>query len=195
MSLRKAKLHTNNVVPHHQNQFLVSISISSREASSQSTRGMLWGREFYTHTPQLGEGTRHILDKMLQWCYVWRDVLNQQRALSCWLRMNPRPALDTWIKRVESQPSTTSYSWSCISRECRTRAACDHQGGSSPAAALSPPVPWLTGAQPPPHGRAGIASFGAKSVFWALCCLSWKCQIPFRASGVTEPKPGLANLA
>lgn len=115
--------------------------------SSQSTRGCLWGWELYTHTPQLGEDTRHMLDKKATM------VLPLQRCA----KPEENPVLLPWDEsqtcsgHLDEELPTTPYSWSCVSRECRTRAACAPREAPTPAAgaaALSPLVPWLTATTP-----------------------------------------------
>lgn len=202
LSLRKAKWDSCTQTrsrPVTKIGFLCQSAFPQGKPSSQSTCGMLGEGEFCTHTPQLGEDTRHMLDKTATM------VVPLQR----WAKLTGNAVLLTWdephtcfghLEKRRGVGASSHILFLILSFQGMRNKGCLWTTKEAPtpaagAAALSPPVHWLTETQPQPQGRVGIASFGAKSMFWALCCLSQKWQIPFRAPGVTEPKPGLASLA
>lgn len=89
LSLRKAKWDSCTQTrsrPVTKIGFLCQSAFPQGKPSSQSTCGMLGEGEFCTHTPQLGEDTRHMLDKTATM------VVPLQR----WAKLTGNAVLLTW---------------------------------------------------------------------------------------------------
>lgn len=121
--------------------FLCQSAFPQGKPSSQSTRGMLGEGEFCTHTPQLGEGTRHMLDKTATM------VVPLQR----WAKLTGNAVLLTWdephtcfghLEKRRGVVASSHILFLILSFQgMRNKGCLNNQGGSNPSSWSSCSVP------------------------------------------------------